>query len=309
MGLGGALIWTGLARNLRRDFPSKKIIFTYKNSIKGIVLNKTVDEHTVFENNDDIYLIVDKIKWFFLRHKFKKDEIITVDMDNPSYIYCEKDTNEKIFYKTGRHAIQIACGVHGINNPELKPKIVLKVEEKKKTDDLLEEFKLKDGNYICIEPHYKSSFTPNKAWLWDRWQSLADELNKYFSHNSLNIKIVQIGPSTNHVLDGVLNLTGKTSFREAAGILKKSLTFVSYEGGLAHLSRAVEKRGVVLISAMLPKELMAYPENINLYTEISCKNCGLKIPCMKGRECMEKITVSEVSEACKKLIMEILSGK
>lgn len=301
MGLGGGLIWTGLARNLKQRFPSRKIILIYKKSI----LNRSFEEHSVFNNNDDIHLVVDKLKWFFIRRRFNKNEIIIVNMNDPQYIYCEKDTKEKMTYKTGRHAIQIACDVHGITNAVLRPKIILSKEERNNVNALLGSFSLNKLEYICIEPNFKTSFSPNKGWFQDRWQSLVSRLNEYFTGNNSNIKIVQVGPSTDNILSGVINLTDRTSFREAAGILENALTFISYEGGLTHLSQAAGKKGVVLISAMLPRELMAYPANINLYSDLDCKNCGLKVPCPKERECMKMITVDEVFEASKKIMAEL----
>ena len=89
-------------------------------------------------------------------------------------------------------------------------------------------------------------------------------------------------------------ITGKTTFRETAGILENSFTFIAYEGGLIHLARAVEKTCIVLISAVEPEEMMAYPDNINLYSEIDCANCGLKVPCPIERECMKRITTDDV---------------
>ncbi len=307
MGYGGALIWTGLARNLKKEFPSKKIIFLYSKPIKHILFNIKNNDHSIYKNNDDISLVINKFKWVFMRYKFNKEDIIIVDMNDPSYIYCEKDTAEKIYYKTGKHAIQIACDVHGIKNALLKPKIVLDREENNKVENLLKTFRLKDKKYICVEPHAKLNFTPNKAWFWDRWQQLMDNLNRYFSENNLDIQLVQIGLSTDKVLNGVLDLTGHTTFRETAGLLKNSLFLIGYMGGLIHLSKAVGNKNIVLLSPWEPKELASYHDDVNIYPEIECKNCGLKIPCPKERECMKKITVWEVDRACRTLIKKIIS--
>lgn len=69
---------------------------------------------------------------------------------------------------------------------------------------------------------------------------------------------------------------------------------VAQEGGLVHLARAVRKKAIVLIPALLPYELMAYPENINFYTDLDCKWCGLFSPCPKNRKCMDDISVEDV---------------
>jgi hypothetical protein len=54
---------------------------------------------------------------------------------------------------------------------------------------------------------------------------------------------------------------------------------------------------------MMPRELMAYPGNVNFYTEIDCQNCGLTVPCPIGLKCMNSITVDEVYQSIEKEIM------
>jgi ADP-heptose:LPS heptosyltransferase len=230
-------------------------------------------------------------------------------MDNPDYLYHKDDTGEKIFYKTGKHAIQIACDVHNISNARLQPKIWLSRKEIASANHLLKANGLLKNQYICTEPHAKKGFTPNKAWFWENWQRLVNLTNQYIHDNHIPCKLVQIGVSTNKVLDGVVDLTGKTTFRETAQILKNSITFISYIGGLTHLSKAVGKKNIVLVSAWEPLELASYPGDVNFYTDIECKNCGLKIPCPINRKCMSAITVEQVYEAVKSMLKAFINTK
>ncbi|MCX6704691.1 MAG: hypothetical protein NTZ07_04610, partial [Candidatus Woesebacteria bacterium] len=88
----------------------------------------------------------------FKKGKFNPQDVIIVDMANPAYFYHERDTAERIFYKTGRHAIQIACDVHNIPNAKLQPRIKLSEKEIDKADRLLKRYSLLPNQYICIEP-------------------------------------------------------------------------------------------------------------------------------------------------------------
>jgi len=302
MGYGGALIWTGLIRNLKLKYPDKKIIVIYKKHLKELFFKKLPEDYKIYNNNTDILLFIDKIRWFFIKWFFNKDDIILVDQNNKNYYYYGKCDDKTIEYKTGKHAIQIACDLHDIPDAILQPKIDLTEEEIKRADALLEEMQLKKAQYICIEPNFKETFTPNKAWFPGRWQELVDRLNKYINEKKLNIRIVQIGKEPDHILEGVVKLSGKMTFRETARILEKSITFISYMGGLIHLSKAVGKKSVTLISAWEPKEVASYPDDINLYTDIDCKHCGLLVDCPRDRECMKKITVSQVYEAAVRMI-------
>lgn len=309
MGFGGALIWTGLAYNLKRQWPDKKAVFLYERSLHDCIFRKPHPDHIVYQNNKDIDCIFDHIVWRFKKWQFNLNDVIIVDMTNPAYLYYEKDTAERIFYKTGKHAIQIACDVYNIPNAELQPRIELSEKEINNANRLLESSGLLPKQYICIEPHAKKDFTPNKAWFWENWQDLVDLINRYIRDNNLTCKLVQIGLPTDKVLDGVIDLTGKAAFRETAQILKKAITFIGYIGGLTHLSKAVGKRNIVLVSAWEPLELASYPDDINFYTDIECKNCGLKIPCPINRKCMSAITVEQVYEAVKSMLKEFINTK
>jgi len=309
MGLGGALIWTGLAYNLKNKWPSKKIIFLYERSLCNCIFRKPHPDHIVYQNSNDIDYIFDHIAWHFKKGKLNFQDAIIVDMANPAYFYYERETTERIFYKTGRHAIQIACDVHNIPNAKLQPRIKLSEKEISRANSLLKSQNLLTNQYICVEPHAKREFTPNKAWFWESWQRLVDLINQYIRDNNLACKLVQIGLPTDEVLDDVVDLTGKTTFRETAQILKGSIAFISYIGGLTHLSKAVGKKNIVLVSAWEPLELASYPDDINFYTDIECKNCGLKIPCPINRKCMSAITVEQVFEAVKSVLKEFINTK
>ncbi len=297
MGYGGALIWSSVARNIKAQFPEKHIVFLYKKPIKDIILFKTLGEHVIFENNDDISLITDKFSWKFLKKKFYAEELVIVDMDNPACRCWERDEKDRIVYKEGKHAVEIACDGLGIKNQTLRPKLRLTEEEEKNAEKALRDIGISKKKFICIEPDAKIDYTPNKLWPRKRWQSLVDQLRGYFSREKLDIAILQVGAPESEPLKGVLNAAGLTSFRESAAILRPSLVFVGTMGGLVHVAKSLGKRSVVLVSAFEPKELAAYPDDINFYTEISCKNCGLRTPCPIGIECMEKISVDEVFDA------------
>ena len=75
---------------------------------------------------------------------------------------------------------------------------------------------------------------------------------------------------------------------------------------MVHLASALKKRSIVLLSGLAPPELFAYQDNINLHTDINCKNCGLKTPCPINRKCMEHITVEQVFDAVKAMFGELL---
>ena len=50
MGYGGALIWTGLFRNIKLKYPDKKIILVYKKTLRNIITNSKNNDFVIYEN-------------------------------------------------------------------------------------------------------------------------------------------------------------------------------------------------------------------------------------------------------------------
>ena len=83
--------------------------------------------------------------------------------------------------------------------------------------------------------------------------------------DKLGIEFVQIGSPTDQILEGVTNLSGKTSFRQAAAVISKSLLHVGPEGGLMHAANAVGIKSVILITGFLHPRMTCYEENSNIW--------------------------------------------
>lgn len=292
MGYGGALIWTGLARNLKKTYPDKKVVFVYKKGMRKTLLRKPHPDHIIFENNPDIDGVISKCKYFFSKKKFNKEDYIVVDMDSTDLHYWEKDTKEKIFFKQGKNAIEIMCQYFNIKNCALQPVLRLTDKEQNMVNELLKEHNLKANGFIVVEPNAKESFTPNKKWFWDRWQALVDLLIREDSQI-----IVQVGVKGMPVLSGVVDLTGRGSFREASLVIKQAKLFVGYVGGLMHAARAVDTKAVILVSGFESPELACYSNNINIHKKVECSPCGLKTRCPYDRKCMKQIGIEEVHRA------------
>ena len=288
MGYGGALIWTGLARNIKQRWPEKKVVLVHGKSLKQLLLGKPYKNKVMYHNNPDIDLVTDEISWLWQRWQHNPRQTVVIDMRRPEYLYWQRYTPERIEYKTGQHAIAVASAVHAIDDAELKPRVVLTQEEASQTDALLRQHALKPGAYLCIEPHTKTSFTPNKAWPFQRWQELANQLV------ARGETLVQVGAPGNAILAGAVDVTGKVSFRETGRILEQAKLFVGPVGGLLHLSRAMGTKNVALVSPWEPRELATYPDDINIFAGSAEHHCGKLTPCEECRASMAALSVDEV---------------
>jgi len=82
-----------------------------------------------------------------------------------------------------------------------------------------------------------------KNWFPNRWEDVITHLT------NLGYMVVQVGLDGEQPLKNTVNLLGKMSIRETATILKYSALHLDTEGGLVHLSRAVNTPSLGLVRA------------------------------------------------------------
>lgn len=146
-----------------------------------------------------------------------------------------------------------------------------------------EDFGLRHGGMIVIEPHIKGTNSGNKAWFWERWQEVADA----FPGQVLQM----VGSPAMRRLHGVKVLHTPT-FRHAAAVLSWARAFAGTEGGLHHAAAAMGTPAVVLFSEFISPDITGYAMHRNLYH--AGQPCGSRIACAGCRASMEAITVDEV---------------
>ena len=255
MGLGGYLTWTALARELVNTYDPQKV-FPFERHGDLVKLVKT----PIFANNP------------YILQNFTSDFAIPMQLNSPETNYCKQDTPFKATHRHDKHIIQQLCEAYGIDNPKLKCEMYFIGEEIKAVNRLLSDFSL--DNFLVIEPQSNNEYTVNKKYPLKKWQYVADSLMKQ------GYQLAQIGKATHdQVLDGVVDLTGKTNFREAALIIQKSKLFISSEGGLMHAANAVETPSVILYTGFIHPRMTSYPENTNIWIGKDHDPCGMKVEC------------------------------
>jgi ADP-heptose:LPS heptosyltransferase len=87
-----------------------------------------------------------------------------------------------------------------------------------------------------------------------------------------NLAVIQLGTKDDERIDGVdMDLRDCTTLGQAAVILKSAVCHVGIEGGLVHLSRAVNVRSVVAFGPT-SSAFLGYPQNVNLVAS-DCNSC------------------------------------
>ncbi len=275
-------MWTAVIRELAERFPQRKIVLDLEQKpswwrFRARRALSRPEDAVIFRNNPRITR---------LSEIGRGEDPIRLYLDSEANSYFSFTSEEKVVFKPGGHIIRIILGNFGIEDPRLKCELFFSSGEKQRAERLTRDL----PPFVVIEPNAKDDFTVNKSWPFECWQEVVDGLPE-------DVPVVQVGVAGGRVLRGVADLTGQTTFREAAAIVGRSRFLLSIEGGLVHAANAVGRPAVVVSGAWAPLEAMAYEENINLYSRLDCSPCGLRKPCPRGVECMTSITPQEVLEA------------
>lgn len=284
MGLGGYLFWTAVARELTEK------AFGGNNQIKFLPIEACnngiikVIKSEIFANNPRFF------------QEFNDSEFVfPLVLNNQELNYCKKDTPRRAYHRYDKHVVSQICEYYGVQNPRLNCEIYFSEKEIFAVDKLCSKHNLKD--FVVIEPQSNDEYSVNKVYPFEKWQIITDDLI------SSGIQVVQVGRKTSSKnLKGAIDLTGKTSFREAAGIISRSKMFVSSEGGLMHAANGVGIRSLIVYTGYIHPRMTGYSENINIWLNHDIEPCGMKIKCEK---CLEAVSNHDPSEITK-LVLENL---
>ena len=253
MGLGGYLTWTAAFREISQAHNNDILLMPVESN--GNVVTKVV-KSPVFENNP------------YLSYDANQKNTRLISLNNPATNYCLVDKHDRALHVQDKHIIQNICEKFGIENPSLKCDMFFSEEEEKTIKTIAEKL---SSEFVTIEPHSKVNYTKNRVYPFEKWQYIVDKISD-------KIEVVQVGAPDKRVLKNVTDMTGKTSFRQATGLINYSKLFMSTEGGLVHAATSVKTKSVVVITGYQSLKMVAYPQNENVYIGTHGP-CGMKILC------------------------------
>jgi len=151
---------------------------------------------------------------------------------------------------------------------------------------------------------------PSKVWPAERFAQVAEKLARRY-----NFKILILaGPKDMHLADKVaqemkgkaINLAGKTSISQLAGILKRCVLFISNDSGPVHIASAL---GTPVISIFGRNQAGLSPQRWGplggrskyLHKEVGCIQC-LAHNCVKEFACLKAISVEDVLAAAESVL-------
>ena len=168
--------------------------------------------------------------------------------------------------------------------------------------------------YAIISPG-ASKRRQAKAWEQDKFAELIISLKKNFglaavfvgskdnqAYNQTIIKLVMESSRNNDAL--AIDLTGNTDLPSLCSIIKDASLFVGIDSGIMHLASSIDIPVVGLFGPTDP--FYVRPQNdrsiVVSMAEMECVPCYLQ-PC-KHRNCMRKLDVKRVMNACTKVLTQ-----
>jgi len=107
------------------------------------------------------------------------------------------------------------------------------------------------------------------------------------------------------------NAAGALGLRPAIAALKRCVFYLGNDTGTMHMAASVDIPCVAIFSSR-DRPGLWYPQGTGhkvLRTNIDCEGCGLTECLDRKNECLTRITVQQVIEACESVMLEVRSSK
>lgn len=210
------------------------------------------------------------------------------------------------------HAVQEYLDVARFLGAETEPvefPLYIPPEADLRVHQLLEEHGVSPPEgFISINPSAGRNY---KRWRTDRWAEVITQI-----HQEHRLPVVLVGgkadiPLAQQIRSATdapfVDLVGKTSLKELAAVLRRSLVHLCADTGSAHISVALGKPVIGLYGPTDPVRTSPYGQEHRLLThKHECLICRAR-PRQKHSDCMDKITVAEVMQMLERTLSEVLS--
>ncbi len=161
-----------------------------------------------------------------------------------------------------------------------------------------------DKPFIILSPG--ASYGPAKCWPAPSYARLASLLQKH-----QNAQILIIGSETDREIartiaalmpDPPIDLTGKTTLPQLAGVIRLSALFITNDSGPMHLANALKVPVVAIFGPTDPRITGPYQKPSTVLQEhVPCWPCSYR-ECPFEHQCMTQITPERVHEECQNLL-------
>ena len=135
-----------------------------------------------------------------------------------------------------------------------------------------------------------------KNWTTAHWQQLAKAVNEQLDYDC----VILGSPADTDIArpmttqENLFDLTGKTTLRQAAAVIKQAKALVGVDTGLTHIGVVSEVPTVALFGSTCPYLQTESAVARVIYHDLSCAPCKRRPVCDGAFTCMRDISVNEV---------------
>ena len=260
-GIGDELLMTGVLRELRvRDYPDVWMLSEFTDLWRH---NRDPDRVLSWDRRYDPW--IGRFGWDVVRPWYSR-YLPESDRDSPP----------------PQHILTTMCQRVGIVGPiGRRPYLTLTDEERATGERVPNQIVIQSAG---LDAHFAMN---TKQWYPERYQEVVSALKG-------DLNFVQVGSRLDPPLDGALDLRGKTSIRETAAIMSRSLAFVGQVGMPMHLARAVDCPAVIVYGGREHPSQTGYSCNENVYSPVHCSPCWHLNTCEYSMTCMRDVSAADV---------------
>jgi hypothetical protein len=152
-------------------------------------------------------------------------------------------------------------------------------------------------DYALITSKSRMDYTPLKDWGASNMQSVVDSTKS-------RVAWVQVGSSSDPKLKDVIDIRGKTGFRELSFVISRARLIVCNEGLFTHLSSAFKTPCITVFSCFHPPEISAYPNVIPVTAPIN-HPYSWSDSCVRNPHCLKRLSPEKVT----RVVLKVLNSK
>ncbi len=326
-GIGNLIMLTPMIRTLRNGIPDAKIsVVVLPNGAEYVLKDSDlVDDIIIYDSKKVLREI--RHKWYdlaiagthrgFMR---AKEAYRTGAFWRIGFKYDYKNKKDTSFlythavpYDENKHEVEQGLDlIRQLGLPEIKELYMhISQKDQEEADVILREANIKIdkpifGIYTGLDPdHPKGRCIPL-----DKFAKLGDMLSSDHSAEIIIVGGSEETPTAISIADMMRNkpriLTGKTTLRQVAAIIKRCNLFISSDGGPMHIAAAM---GVPVVGIFGPTDWVSHApyskKSRIVKSNLECAPChkahGEGVKCL-NQECLKSITVDNIIEAIKSLM-------
>ena len=328
--IGDVLMATPVAKALRSAFPESHIAWIVENKSADVVLgNPYLDEIVVWDRNkggNSLLSVARFIKGLFGLGRELRSRRFDVCLDlqgllrsgvvclasgarrrigfsdaaeGSAYLYHEKHDPGRDEINAQQRNLDILKTL-GVDSTDTAMHMPIADEDRDFANDFFEREGLAAKRIVAFCP---ATTWANKHWTPDGWSGVANLIGEKYDSRPLILGSKADVALAQRIADGArckpVISAGRTTLKQAAALIEKSVAVVGVDTGLLHMAVALDRPTVGLFGASAWRCFLKKDNFVWVAKDFPCSPCR-RHPMCKNIDCMQAITPQDVDNAVRR---------